>query len=68
MLCRIIATGTVNINVRLDTSTVIANYIESIANIISNTIAIEEALNNASEGVWESEEPEFIFQIAFDIC
>jgi hypothetical protein len=51
MLCCIIATGTVNINVRLDTSTVIANYIDSIANIISNTIAIEEALNNASEGV-----------------
>ena len=32
------------------TPTGIANYIESIANIISNNIAIEEALNNANEG------------------
>jgi hypothetical protein len=47
MLCRIIATSTVNI--RLDTCTVIANYIDSIANIISNTISIEEALNKAIE-------------------
>ena len=50
------------------TPSVIANYIDSIANIISNTIAIGEAINTANEDVWESEEPEFIFQITFDIC